>query len=454
MNLGREGAAPWMPREESTVKILDALLKKYESSQALVKGSSRRRPQVSPSESVVPGYVSGGMDPEVRKRFHGELARLEQEGVVSLRWVRFEEGNVLDRVYLEWEGVDRAYACLGRAPVREESAALAEEMEDWLDGLAPTGAWAWVERWVEDVVDAARGRGRVGPRLVPGDPEERRRLLNAIEGLIREGGESLPVRLFSKRYLGNSKAFEQQVQGRLIGLLQRYAVPSWGADPDMYSEPADLLREVGIEVTHDWVAFCGPIRFRFRQAVATQDEWGGPGGQGGAWVDAGALPHGLAIDAADVDRLEFERASCTRIVSIENKANYRAYLRSERREGELVLYLGGFASPGQRRFLRRLRAWWEGRGESPPPFDHWGDLDYGGILILQHLRETCWPEAAPWRMDPEILCQYADRLEPYDATYRAKLERLLEQERYRWAWPLVRVLLEKGGTLEQEATLV
>jgi hypothetical protein len=90
----------------------------------------------------------------------------------------------------------------------------------------------------------------------------------------------------------------------------------------------------------------------------------------------------------------------------------------------------------------------------PPTFQHWGDLDYGGILILQHLQNTCWPEVQPWRMNPELLDKFADLVEPFESIYRDKLKRLLENEKYRWAHPLLEKILEIGGTLEQEAILL
>ncbi|MCL6599272.1 MAG: DUF2220 domain-containing protein [Alicyclobacillus macrosporangiidus] len=463
------GMDAWRPGPEA-VRVLSVLLDKYERSRALTDGPSARRPQVRMADGVVPGYTGGSLDPDARRTLHQDLARLADAGIVDLRWVRFEEGNLLDRVYLEWDGVHQAYALTGRTPLRDEMAVVVQEVAAWRRRQVAKGSPAWVLNWADDVVAAVQARGRVGSQLLPPDPEDRRALLQALGGLVEKGDEVLPVRLFSTRYLGDSKAFERQVQGRLLGLLQRYALPTWGVDdPDVFSDPADLLREVGLEVTHDLITFCGPavISFSASAGWSAQGAEDGEGdGQGLASgrdhevlrtthaVDACAFPHGVAVDAADVDGLVWQEVRCARILTIENKANYRAYVRRERNPDELVVYLGGFASPGQRRFLRSLRRWHERQGRTLPSLDHWGDLDYGGILILQHLRDTCWPEARPWRMEPEWLSRHRDRLEPFDDAYRDKLARLLEQERYRWARPLIEALLTAGGTLEQEALLI
>ncbi|MCL6517894.1 Wadjet anti-phage system protein JetD domain-containing protein [Alicyclobacillus sp.] len=436
------------------VRVLSSLLDKYERSRALAEGSSARRPQVRMTDAVVPGYTSGWLDPETRRTLHQDLVDLADRGVVALRWVRFEEGNLLERVYLEWAGLADAYAFTGRRPLRDEMTALAETVQRWRDAQSSAGAPAWMIRWADDVLLAIRERGRVGAQLLPGGAEDRRLLLLALAGLVKKGEQVLPVRLFSTRYLGDSKAFERRVQSRLIGLLQRYALAEWGMpDAELFADPADLLREVGLETTHDLITFCGPVAFSCfaRDAGSSLPLADGADGQA---LRGDLLPHGVSMDAADVDAVHWHQVDCQRILTIENKANYRAYVRQERRQDELVVYLGGFASPGQRRWLRSIRRWFQDHDRPLPPLHHWGDLDYGGILILQHLRDTCWPEAQPWRMEAEWLERHRDRLERFDEEYRLKLARLLDQERYAWAHALIRALLAAGGTLEQENLLV
>lgn len=423
--------------------VLHQLLDRLERSRAQAQGGAAdgpsrpaRRIQVRMTDEVVPGYLAGTLDPAARRALHADLARLEADGVIALRWVKFEEGNLLERVYLTPDGMATAYRLLGRRPVRDVLAEVAGELMAWRASLPhalPPG-WSWVDRWLEEVLPALRA-GRAPAHGMPGGVAEVRRLLAVLSGLMQQGGTPVPVRVFSKRCLGDSKAFERYVKARLVSLVRRYALPVWGVAPEAYADDAVLLRELGLEVTHDLIAFCGPLRFRLRA---------------GPVVDAGAFPAGLALDAADVAELMVVDLPVRRVITIENKANYREYVRRERRADEVVVFLGGFASPGQREFLRRLRAAWQ---HGTPCLLHWGDLDYGGILILQHLRDTCWPDAQPWRMEPGLLAAYADLLEPFDAAYRRRLEGLRADPRYAWAHPLLDALLSRGGTLEQEALL-
>jgi hypothetical protein len=530
--------------------VLSALLDKYENSEAFRKGEpTQARIQLRFTDSLVPGYASGRLDPDDRTALHHTLVTMADSGFIDLKWVKFEEGNILERVYLKWERIHDIYAYLGRTPQRQKLSAFTAEMEQWLEGLVgedlpgegaggerfvdrewpgegevrpgegedllddglpgggeglldddlpggserlPHGglaeAWRFLLNWADDVLSFVHERGRIPSSLIPEEDGTRALLLRALAGLVRMRERSLPVRLFSKRELGNSKVFEKQVQSHVIRLVRRYWSVGHPQDIEAPDDDATLLRELGIESGHEDITFCGPIRLRYQGTEATEAT---------EEIDASVFPYGLAIDASDVHRITITEARVSRILTIENKANYRAYVRHHRQSDELVVYLGGFASPAQRVFLRLLRDFLRGRvsevgqesvalgtmsvraldragcdlaaldlagldkglsradaSDQPTVLHHWGDLDYGGILILQNLRNSCWPEAVPWRMEPELLDEYIDYVESIDDAYRTKLERLLESDVYAWAHPLIQRILTLGATLEQEALLL
>jgi hypothetical protein len=456
-------------------------LDKYEASSAFVRGqTTARRVQVNITEAVVPGYRSGWLDPDARRIFHRVLQDCSDRGLIELQWVRFEQGNLLNRVFLQWDGVDAAYTLLDRPRRVDVLEDLLQELADFetrVLGLHPKAELAgvdrtdvevgglplWVGWWLDDIRQHIHDKGKIPSSLIPLESDQRESLLAAVYGLLHHGEDALGKRLFSRRYLGGSKVFEQQVAGKFIGLLRRYWLPEYAqkqhrnpsALREFLVEDDLLLAEVGIEVSHEDVTFCGPL-------VAKLPE--------GQILDCRSFRYGLALDTAAVDAMTVVDLPVRQILSIENKANYRHYVQCERQPDELVVYLAGFASPAMRRFLRKLRAFLAtetGCGGSGfvlggldsnysklTQLKHWGDLDYGGILILQGLRDTAWPEAVPWRMEPERLEEYAQYLEPFTEDYRHKLAQLLEQDEYGWARPLVQGLLHTGGTLEQEAFLV
>lgn len=438
---------------EPTRTLLSALLDKYERSSAFRTGEVPARAiQVRVDEKLLPGYVSGALDPDARRRMHEELRQLEAAGALELRWVRYEEGNLLERVRLVPQAAETLYPLVARPSLRRRLDQLLRELADLEAALSalPESAWStrvmdWVQRWLDDVRKSVQERAR-WPQSVPEEGDKRAAWWGTLRGLAGKGEEPLPVRLFSKRYLGHSKALERLVLPRLVSWLRTYAIPDVarevGVDPGIYASDEAVLASVGIELGHEDVSFCGPVRLRWPSEEGDAAE-----------LDARRIPHGVSLDPAALRGLTLDLTAVRRILTIENKTNYRHYIRYERQPDELVIYLGGFASPAMRSFLRCCRAAAMERGELPPLL-HWGDLDYGGILILQSVRDSVWPEAMPWRMEPEWLDELRAFVDPFDDAYRARLEALLADPRYAWAAPLIRKLLEVGGGLEQEAQLV
>ena len=87
-------------------------------------------------------------------------------------------------------------------------------------------------------------------------------------------------------------------------------------------------------------------------------------------------------------------------------------------------------------------------------YGHWGDLDYGGLQIFQHLRQTCLPQLRPELMDADTYREFVSSGEPFDDSYRRKLERLREQDGFGEFHDLLDAMLLQGKTLEQEAVPV
>ena len=438
------------------VALLGDLLDRYERSAAFQSAAEQhRRIQVKLTDREIAGYQSGGMDADDRSALHETLKRWAGAGIVALRWAPYEEGNLLERVLLEWKGIPDAYGLLGRMPRADRLEQVEELLREW----EPRLQFPWMQRWLADVRESMAERRAIPRRLLPEDAQEQGLLLQSLTGLVDKGDEALPVRLFSKRYLRGSKVFEQRVRSRFVRLLREYAAGTDGRDwADIAEEDGVVLAEAGILEAHEVVEFCGPLVLRARD---------------GATLDCGRFPLGLGLDTHALAELEVVEVGAARVLSIENKTNYHQYVLHERRPDELVVYLGGFPSPAKRRFLARMARAVDGRGaggvegrerevergdlaagRSSVEWLHWGDIDYGGILIAQTLADGVWPQVRPWRMEPDRLEEFAQYLEPYSPGYRARLEALLGRPGLEGWRPLVEKLLEVGATLEQEAFLV
>ena len=89
----------------------------------------------------------------------------------------------------------------------------------------------------------------------------------------------------------------------------------------------------------------------------------------------------------DLSKVELNGAN---IITIENLTNFHKY----HSDNELVIYLGGFHNSIKRDFIRLVE-----KCNPKTVFKHFGDIDAGGIYILEHLKRKTGINFIPYNMD-------------------------------------------------------
>lgn len=424
-------------------RILSLLISKYEGSRSFQTGTpGKQRPQFAMKKSPLAGDYFDEMDHRKREAIHAALAELASAGVVEVTWPRFQEGRQVEKVYLNFDAIPRAYELAGLVP-------RAERMSGLRQVLAPlaTHPWDWVRRWWAGV-DAALARRRAAG-LDLEDLEgygELVKVLQALPGLE----DSIPERIFSQRVLGDSKAFEQRVKKRLLALLKSYG-------PEEYETDAEYLDSVGLTDNPKMVLVAGPFTFR----------------AGGTAVDVGGLPGGLGLPAHTVRNMEITAVASRWVLLVENLTSYYQVVHGVSelavpcREGRggrglavegpagLVVYTGGFPHRGVQLFLRRLQDYRESPGATAgPPVYHWGDMDYGGIRICEYIRRNLIPDLQPYLMDVTTYARYLPAGIPFGDEYAARLRHLAEDPAYAPWHPLLQAMLKHRKWVEQESIAI
>ena len=401
--------------------IINRLLDKYEKSrQATGEPCVRRR--VSLKTEGLAEYH--GREIDYRKAFHLAAENLQQQGLIQVEWLAGEQGNLIKSLHLNLERLDAAYRAVGRSPQSE----LLQQLTRQLMAIKPQREW--LQSFLQDCLDEIDRRRF--PAQLPREAQKRDWLLASLQGIVANdaSGDSTEMleRIFSKRYLGHSKLFEQQVRTRLVGILRRYA-PLPELDEDDL-----LLLETGLVRASGEVLLRGPLQLRIQDKLA----------------DITPFAYGVALGPETLSEMEIESCAASRLLSVENKATFRELIRCGLDESVLLLCIGGFAGAAKRRLLKKLAAY---LGEQVS-YGHWGDLDYGGLQIFQHLRQTCLPQLRPALMDADTYREFVSSGEPFDDSYRRKLERLREQDGFGEFHDLLDAMLLQGKTLEQEAVPV
>jgi hypothetical protein len=392
--------------------------------------------------------------PEIRERINRAVLALREQGLVFYQWMRGEENHILARVWLNAENIAAAYGFINRRP----SGDIAEEVCAELREARKRVSSSWIRNFLDDTLQTISRRRSVGNGgILPTEGEERRNLLRALvfadSRLSGLGETELLERVFSIRCFGDSKKFETGVKNRFLEILRRYA--DFDDDAAAGGSDEELLRFAGIARYPEQFEFRGPLTLSFDAANAVKSDGAGTKGAGidasvHASVDFSPLLSGAAVKSPDLRRGALGLPpDLTRILSIENWANYADYIHRQKERRELVVFHGGQFSPAKGLFFKALTA------AAPPgcPWYHWGDIDYGGFSMLARLRREITRGVLPYRMDETELRSYRRFTLRPPPPYLEKLKTLTDREELADCTPCIEYMIREGLRLEQEAML-
>lgn len=280
----------------------------------------------------------------------------------------------------------------------------------------------WIENYLEKLKE------RIAEGDLPKNIEKLEKYLDCYRGLDSLE-EPMMKRIFSKRYLKDSKIFEREMERNVVTAARRYC-PEITADMDIQT----VLEQLLIEENSQELAVKGPLKLKI---------WKGSEAKR---VDLSDFTYGVVLNSQTVKHamVEVEQPALKKIVTIENKTNY---LAMEYDPEILYIYSHGYFSPLEREFLKKLQRVIEGKDVE---VFHSGDMDYGGIRIFEYIQKHIFPEIKPLQMDVETYEKYEEYAKTISKETMEKLEKvnvpLLEE--------LKEKLLETGKGIEQESFLI
>jgi len=409
-------------------RILDALLDKLERSKP-----SMEKP--GPPRRIMLSFYAGGKSDfpyydieqsERRISVNRAVEYLEKNGLVFFNWMKGEKGHIIEKVWLNVDDKALAYKLTSRQPKDELLAIVCAE----IDSAKSKVKSEWAYAFLQDTSDWISQKQKL-PSVLAVEKEERDLLFKTILAVDKLDRSEYTKRVFSLATLGDSKTFERTVKARLMRILRKYL------DHDDDSTDEDLLKQVGIVKYPEQFEFCGSISIEINRGS-------------NSLIDFSALPSGSVIYSSDFNQGKLSIANSIRkVISIENRANYIEYIRSEKTDSELVIYHGGQFSPHKREFLREV-------AKSMPDgckWMHWSDIDFGGFLMLSRLRQHIHPKIMPYRMNKSELVRFIDLTAPINTKYAKKLDRLKSNSTLSDAYDCIDYMIKNLVRLEQEAML-
>ena len=361
-------------------------------------------------------------DHRKRENINAALQELEASGIVSLTWPRFRQNIEADRVYLEFDGVQKAYCVAGITPKADKLVKLRYT-------IAPLEQhpWDWVRRWWQETDAQLQLRKSAGLDV---DSPEGYRLLVLVLQNLPELKDSTPKRVFSQNVLGDSKKFELEVESHLLRLLRDQLSQE-------YETPEEYLDSVNL-VTHPKLTLVsGDLAFKLQ----------------GNTVELKHFEGSLGLSSQTIAVLEVSRLPSAPLLLVENLTTYHQVVHRSSPTWGAIIYAGGFPHKGTQLLLSKIAAFTAAEASTGRQTDvyHWGDIDYGGLHIFEYLHRNFFPHLKPYAMDVTTYMANLHLGIAFSQDYGRKLADLLANDLFQNWHHLLTVMLQEGHRLEQEA---
>lgn len=404
--------------------ILNRLLNKYESSKHLTEpGTSTRRVMLQVEKKELPEYRYE--DAAVRDAFNEAAVTLRDKQMITVDWVK--DRPLLDKIVLNLANVTACYAQLGRAHPQER----AERVTALVSGALGSITTQWILAWGMDICADAK-RLKV-PAAYKEHDEPLLDLLRSFQEYDALSGD-ITMRAFSVKCFSDSKYFERNVQNAFLKVARKYCGELSAVCAEATLGEKEQLAFLGIYARPEHYELAGDCRI--------YTPWGML--NAAASGNCGFVLPSTLIDA--IGKIETNSVSC--VTFIENKTNYDAYITSEMQPEELVIYHGGFLSPGKRKLITKIL----NDVTQTATIRFWADIDAGGFRMFQQLQELI-PNVLPMRMSGEFVKHFHNSGLPRSKEYFSVLREDMENGKYPLFHDAIERILEYGVTIEQEVFL-
>lgn len=413
---------------EYTNWILKRLLDKYYESSVYINSEGKRRVMLKPSkEDCLKEWLEKS---DVKETIFNALASLKKKGLLDYSWVKFEEGNLIESIWLNTteESISQVCDLLNVTPRKKQLEQLSQMLEDAVEQLQDDYE---LKSFLREQIEYIHDKHKLS-RFFSDDMYENASLLRFLIAMAHNDNEQFE-RVLSSSLYQDSKYFERVLKGKVISILK--SIRTKETTEDVSDD--ELLGSYGITRWPEILEFCGDVE------LVMQD---------GAKIDFSSLRWGASINSMVVPQIADVKIGCIKkVLFVENRANY-FWSVQHKKENELIIYHGGFYSLIRGKWFKLL--YQSCKMAENVEFYHWSDIDLGGFRIFTRLQKNIIPELQPWKMDIETLDVNKNNTSFIkNRAYLKALENLLMDKDYTIFYPVVHKMLAEKIRLEQECEL-
>lgn len=358
-----------------------------------------------------------------------EAIQLQNRNLIQIDWVKGYRGSDIERIRYRLEEKAAFYILYqqevdaGFLPKQEKVRLYQEFLKRQLSKVKKK----WIREYYEDLLKRSENKRKTDTLELL---NQEKKYAPCFVGLD-EIEESIFKRIFSKKYLGNTKTFEKEMEGHIISAAKNFC-----RDVEKEMDDTTILQQLFIEEYAQELSLKGELHFRIKEENGSFQE-----------INTGCYCFGTTLNSQTLEHAVLnQEQKIQKIVIFENKANY---ISAPYKAGVLYVFSHGYFSPKECRFLTEL---YQVLKKNKVSYFHSGDLDYGGIKIFQHIRRMIFPELQPLQMDVDTYEAYQEFAEELETETLEKLKQV--QDENPQIQELIRKLLETGKGIEQECFLI
>lgn len=394
-------------------KILELLLKKYESSKTYEGQNEVLQSFSLLPEKVFPDYNNDFTDIDRIKDFEKQCSLLESEELVQLAR-KYDRISKITAVSTD-ENWNKIRAILG---VKDKKTRLNEEISFYSEFFEDSASHKIVKDFCKSQIERLESGKEAEFRH-----EDAENIIALLDFILKNKNEILEREL-SVSVLFNSKTWEEKYKSRVLKILRKS-----GCFDSLTENFADekeknkiILEECGVFSNPSYVYFKGNGAIIFENGKSIK-----------IYSD---IP--IAISSASICKIKSFEISDSKIMSVENLTAFNRIKDSD----TFFIFLSGYHNSAKQVFLKKIFCQNSGKA-----YYHFGDIDPDGFFILENLRAKTNIDFRPYKMGISELKKYSGFAKPLEKNDLTKAATLIEKGLYT---EILDYMISHNQKLEQE----
>ena len=394
-------------------KILELLLKKYESSKTYDGQNEVTQSFSILPEKVFPDYNNDFTDIDKIKDFENDIEILQINSlvVISKKQDRVSKITAISSD----ENWNKIRIILG---VKDKNTRLKEEIAFYSSVSEKTSSHKIIKDFCKTQIERLQGG-----KLAEYSLEDANNIIALLSYILQNKNEILEREL-SISVLANSKSWESKYKTKILRILKKS-----GYFDSLIENCADekevnkvILEECNIFANPSYVYFKGNGTIFFENGNVTKT--------------CSEIP--FAISSASIEKINSFEITDSKIMTVENLTSFNRINNSD----TFYIFLSGYHNSAKQNFLKKIYC-----QNAEKEYFHFGDIDPDGFYILENLRSKTSIAFKPYKMGISELEKYSDYTKTLEENDILKAKALIDKGLHK---EIMEYMLKHNQKLEQE----